>query len=188
VQNPSGRFLTKAHKIWEWQYCEEARIVYHLKGVVIDVYEVRNHANRPNCWTCTRIDPPLVDQGEICSMKDVALAVKSIISYLPRPPTKANPASFWEVIRAWGNDWMWDNLLITGDLDWIAALIADNSCVAVTDGSYMKEMYPNLNSAAFVLECSKGCGRLMGSVVEHTPDAGSYFGELLGIMAIHLIL
>ena len=75
-----------------------------------------------------------------------------------------------------------------GDLGWIAASIADNSCIAVMDGSYIKELYPYLNSAAFVLECSKGRGRLVGSFVEHTSNAGSYCGELLGLMAIHLIL
>ena len=42
--------------------------------------------------------------------------------------------------------------------------------------------------AAFVLECSKGRERLMGSFVEKTPNAGSNRGELLGLMAIHLIL
>jgi hypothetical protein len=83
---------------------------------------------------------------------------------------------------------MWDNLAITGILDWLAASIAVSSCVAVTDGSYMKELHPYLNSAAFVLECSKGRGRLMGSFVEQTPNAGSYRGKLLGLMAIHLIL
>ncbi len=45
-----------------------------------------------------------------------------------------------------------------------------------------------MNSAAFVFKCSKGQGRLMGTFVEVTPDAGSYRGELLGLMAIHLIL
>ena len=68
---------------------------------------------------------------------------------------------------------MWDNLVITGNLDWIAALIADSSCVTVTDGSYMKELHPYLNSVAFVLECSKGRGRLMGALVEQTPNTGS---------------
>jgi hypothetical protein len=83
---------------------------------------------------------------------------------------------------------MWDNLSITGVPDWVAASITDNSCIPVTDGSYMKELYPYLNSAAFVLECSKGRGRLTGSFVEQTPNAGSYQGELLDLMAIHLIL
>ena len=191
VQNRVGRFITKGHKIWEWQYNEDTMKVFHLKGMVMDVYEpslVRNYANRPNCWTRSRIDIPLVDRGEICSMKDMALVVKSIISHSPRPPAQVTPSTFWEVIRGWGNTWLWDNLSIMGDPDWIAALIADNSCVAVTDGSYMKELFPDLNSAAFVLECSKGRGRLMGSFVEHTPNAGAYRGELLGLMAIHLIL
>jgi hypothetical protein len=83
---------------------------------------------------------------------------------------------------------MWDNLSITGDLDWIAASIADNSCIMVTYGSHMKKLYPYLDSAAFVLECSKGRGRLTGSFMEQTPDAGSYRGKLLDLMAIHLIL
>ncbi len=101
---------------------------------------------------------PLVDQGEIYLVKDVALAVKSVVLHAPCPPTKAPPSSLWEVILGWGNTWMWDNLLFMGDLDWLAALTADYSCVAMTDGSYMKEKYPYLNSAAFVVECSKGHG------------------------------
>ena len=92
------------------------------------------------------------------------------------------------MLRGWGNTWMWDNLAIMGDLEWIAALIADNSCVTVTDGSCMKDLYLYLNSAAFVLECSKGRGRLVGSFEENTPNAGSYRSQLLGLMAIHLIL
>jgi hypothetical protein len=64
----------------------------------------------------------------------------------------------------------------------------DNRLIAITDGSYMRELFPHLNSAAFVLECTKGRGRLMGSFTEHTMNACSYRGELLGLMAIHLIL
>ncbi len=52
----------------------------------------------------------------------------------------------------------------------------------------MKEIYLHINSVAFVFECTKGRGRLWESFMEHSPDAGSYRGELLGLMAIHLIL
>jgi hypothetical protein len=52
----------------------------------------------------------------------------------------------------------------------------------------MKELYPNINSAASILECTKGRGHLMGSFVEHTKDTCSYHGELLGLMAVHHIL
>jgi hypothetical protein len=83
---------------------------------------------------------------------------------------------------------VWDNLRITGDTLWIAEAIADDSLLTITDGSYMKELYPNLNSAAFVFECTKGRGHLMGSFVKHTGDTCSYCGELLGLVAIYLIL
>jgi hypothetical protein len=69
---------------------------------------------------------------------------------------------------------MWDNLQIMGDIGWIAEAITDNTLLAITDGSHMKDLYLQFNSAAFVLECTKGRGRLMGSFAEHTTDACSY--------------
>ncbi len=83
---------------------------------------------------------------------------------------------------------MWDLLHISGDISWLEGSIAGNICMAVTDGSYIKEVYPFLNSMAFLFKCMGGQGCIVGSFVERTPDAGSYWGELLGLMAIHLIL
>ena len=56
------------------------------------------------------------------------------------------------------------------------------------DGSYMREMYPNICSAAFILECREGSGRIVGSFSEGSTHANAYRGELMGLMAIHLIL
>lgn len=56
---------------------------------------------------------------------------------LPAPPTP--PSNFW------------DNLTWIGDDDWLATAIADGTCMAVTDGSYMKDLYPNIQSAVVVL-------------------------------------
>ncbi len=60
--------------------------------------------------------------------------------------------------------------------------------VTVTDGSYIWELFPNLCSAAFVLKCSAGCGRIIGSFSKSLHVANAYRGKLLGLMAIHLIL
>ncbi len=105
------------------------------------------------------------------------LAVYSVVSSCTGPPVPAPLLDFWSVIESWGNTWLWDNLMIRGDISWLANSIADNSLTAVTDGSYMRDTYPHLKSAAFVFECTKGRGRLWGSFVEHSPDAGSYQGE-----------
>ena len=52
----------------------------------------------------------------------------------------------------------------------------------------MRELYPNVGSAAFVFECTNSTGRLIGSFSETTVSANAYHSELLGMMAIHLIL
>jgi hypothetical protein len=47
---------------------EEAKRVYHLKGMVMDDREtslVMNYANQPHCWTRSRIDVPLTLGGVI---------------------------------------------------------------------------------------------------------------------------
>ncbi len=60
--------------------------------------------------------------------------------------------------------------------------------MAVTDGSYIKEHFPDLRSAAFVLECTQGRGRLVGAFAEASASANAYRGELLGLMVVHLLL
>jgi len=79
-------------------------------------------------------------------------------------------------------------MLIAGGTSWVAQAIQDELLVAVTDGSYIKQLYPNVCSAAFILECRKGRGRIVGSFKEATAVANAYRGELLGLMAIHLLL
>jgi hypothetical protein len=83
---------------------------------------------------------------------------------------------------------VWDNVLIVGGFNWLHEAIRDSTLVAVTDGSYICELYPNLCSAAFVLKCAKGWGQLIGSFLDAQLVANAYRGELLGLMAIHLIL
>ncbi len=83
---------------------------------------------------------------------------------------------------------MWENLYWVGDDHWIAEVIEDGTLIAVTDGYYMKDLYPNIHSAALLLECTKGHGRLWCSFPEASEIACSYRGKLVGLMAIHLIL
>jgi hypothetical protein len=89
---------------------------------------------------------------------------------------------------SWGNTWLWDHVKITGGDHWIYQAITEGTLVVVTDGSYIREIYPDLCLAAFVLECSKRRGRIYGAFTESSWVANAYRGELLGLMAIHLIL
>ena len=52
-------------------------------------------------------------------------------------------------------------LTFVRDEKWIEEAIADNSCMVVTDGLYIRELHPNICSAAFMFQCSKGRGKLV---------------------------
>jgi hypothetical protein len=98
------------------------------------------------------------------------------------------PSSFLKVLQSWGNSWLWEHMSVSSGVAWLDKSISEGTLVTVTDGSYIRELFPNLCSAAFVLECSKGRGRVVGLFSEALLVANAYRGELLGLMAIHLIL
>ena len=50
-----------------------------------------------------------------------------------------------------------------GDDGWLEAAIHANTLAAITDGSYMQALYPNMNSSAFILENLQGQGRPTGA-------------------------
>ena len=60
--------------------------------------------------------------------------------------------------------------------------------MAVTDGSYIRELIPKVCYAAFVLECSEEKGRITGSFPEQSNNANAYRAKIPGLIAIHLIL
>ena len=114
--------------------------------------------------------------------------MKKVCSVAPPPIRPIAPTNFLDVLRGWGQTWIWDDLKVTGGTDWISQAISENCLLAVTDSSYIKEHYPELCSTAFILECSKGRGRLVGALAEASVAANAYRGELLGLMAVHLLL
>ena len=167
-------------------------LIYHYKGNRMDIYSRSlnpQYINRPNCFSTPSTNIQAAEMEDICTIKRMTPTIIGVQSSSKPAPPADDPESFWDVvIKGWGQTWLWDNISISGDSDWLAEAIRDNSLVAVTNGSYMQKMYPHLNLAAFVFECSRGRERLFGSFIEFTPDACAYRGELLGLMAIHLIL
>jgi hypothetical protein len=156
-----GDFKSKGYKIWDWRYDEKASRVNHHKGHVMDIYIlslVPGYIRRPNCWTRAQLGVPLEEKEEYCTVKQVSLGVYKVVFHSPIPQAMMDPTAFWDVVKSWGSTRMWDNLRIMGDTSWIAEAIADNSLLTIINGSYMKELYPSLNSAAFVFECTKDWG------------------------------
>ena len=83
---------------------------------------------------------------------------------------------------------MQHQLTSTGNDSWLKDAIRDGTLLAVTDGSFMSKRLSQVNSCAFILECTRGRGRIIGHYPEHSTAACVCRGELLGLLAIHLFL
>ena len=66
----------------------------------------------------------------------------------------------------------------------MAECLKNRTLVCVTDDSYQKEKTPNLCSAGWIMARKKTGRRISGLLVEESPKAGSYRGEMLGMLAI----
>jgi hypothetical protein len=182
-----GKFIAATHRIQHWAWDEDASTLHrlHWDDKTEDVFV---SGQKPNRFHYSHTQ----QQGKHNTVCLVESTLDGDHFQLTSAANFATPAStpltFREVLMSWGNSWLWDHLTITGGEFWMYQSITNGMLVAVTDGSYMQELYPNICSAAFVLECSKGQGRIYGAFTKATRVANAYRGELLGLMAIHLIL
>ena len=83
---------------------------------------------------------------------------------------------------------MWEDLTVTGEADWMKTAIKEATVTAVTDSSFMADLFPDVCAAAFILKCSQGRGTIRRSFTEWSEEANAYRGEIMGLMAIQLIL
>ena len=79
---------------------------------------------------------------------------------------------------------MWRDLRLDGSPEWVAESLRNKSLVCVTDGSYNKKEAPNVCSAGWTMTCRQSGRKISGTLVEVSPSADSYRGEMLGILAI----
>ncbi len=94
----------------------------------------------------------------MATVEDGLWGMKKVFSTTPLPIRLIPPNDFLDVLFGWGHSWIWDAFVVTGGTGWIVQAIEDNSLVAATDRSYIKEHFPALCSAAFVMEFIKGRG------------------------------
>ena len=185
-------FIHSGHKVWEWRFDEAGSRLLHVKAHTMDVYvpsQVPGYGRRPNCWTRSAPHDREIEECEVvCSVKEIGLAVHAICSSSSLAPLPPLPVTFWDVLVSWECTWMWDSVQLVGDMNWIADSITAGDCIAVTDGSYMRELTTEVCANAFFFENADRTCKLVGAFPERSETANAYRGELLGLMAIHLLL
>ncbi len=182
-----GEYVEETHRIHPWRWCQESNTLLHAAqgSDKMDVYS--NTIRKSNRYTKTA-SRPRQEMGKICSVVRIQPGMFHVTSTARRAPTVTPPTSFLDVLQEWGCAWLWKHMLIEGGTEWVANAIQDRSLVAVTDGSYIQQLYLHLYSAAFVLKCVNERSRIIRSFSESLATANAYRGELLRPMAIHLLL
>ena len=99
-----------------------------------------------------------------------------------------NDKTFVEFLKSWGGEWTWDGLKLSEDPLWVAECLKNKMLVCVTDGSYNKQVAPDVCSAGWAMACTQTKRKILGTLLERSNYAGSYRGELLGMLAIQLFL
>jgi hypothetical protein len=107
----------------------------------------------------------------------------------PRLPSiRSLAVSFWELLQSIGGEWMWEDAK-EGDTDveWVRDALINGTFIGVTDGSYDREKAKTVSCTGWMIVCKSSQRTLRGSFFEMSTKAGSYRGELLGLVADVLI-
>lgn len=84
---------------------------------------------------------------------------------------------------------MWENYYMPYGIDALIEAIASGTAIYVTDGSYSRKIRADIDGAGWLVYCRKLKKAVFkASFHEHCHTAGSYRGELVGLMATHLLI
>jgi len=86
--------------------------------------------------------------GNVATVRTTDPDVWSITGHSVCAPTKPQPLDFREVLLDWEHTRLWEDFRMADNADWITDAIRDNTLMAVTDGSYIKEIHPHLLCSA----------------------------------------
>ena len=144
-----GDFAHRGYKIWEWRVDHANGCLTQAKGARMTTYRLSSQAryfNRANRWDVHRRNQPVDSRGTLCTVDIVSATTVSIASELatPLPQLDEHHTNFLDVLATWGQTWMWDSLKVVGEENWIHGAIRRGTLRAVTDGSYIKELHPEI--------------------------------------------
>ena len=115
-------FLHDGYKKWDWRFCAQEQHLLHAHNGVMDVYIPTSSSHRQ--WKKALSGCDVMESGVPCSVRastEGRVAIASVMAAAPEPVSL--PESFLDVLREWGNTWMWDSLRLLGEDDGIELAI-----------------------------------------------------------------
>jgi hypothetical protein len=193
-----GKWLYSTHRQWHWFYDEDCDQMY-LKGQnsLPSITFARSGYSRTRSqqqYERSTLDqrPPL---GKPTS---VILVNENVVQRLyTGPPLVSDPSplptqtDFWTFLGSWGGTWMWRNVVNSADdpsdLEWLKHAMTMNTAIWCSDGSYDPYVAPDISGAGWIIFDTITRQKLYGDFFERSDQAGSYRGEMIGSLALHIL-
>ena len=109
-----GRFIGPTHRIWRWTWNMEDSTLHHLRadGVTEEVFASSRKPNRFHHLRCQ----PASHLRTICSVEPTLGGEGwHLTSSEPLVRPYQAPTSFLNILRSWGNTWLWEHLQVSGE-------------------------------------------------------------------------
>ena len=189
-----GKWIHPSHREWEWFFDVDHDVVERKSSAGISYYhpstgQRRTRSQQNYILTSTHNDGRL-PIGKPCTVSQTGTNTLRLLSHGPvlkEGPTK--PDNFFAFLKTWKGAWMWNNIVNEGvDLCWVVDALTSGTAIWVTDGSFNRPIAPLVSGAGWIMYCTTTKQKLYGSFFERSPKAGSYRGELLGLLAIHTLV
>ena len=192
-----GKWTSSTHRIWEWYYSPASDMLVQQVGNVFWAYlpcaeVIEQHTRgtqkyaRVGRWGGTSLIGLLPTSVRLC--QDYVLHLNPGNPGLTRPVATSD-TDFWSSVRSFGGEWLWEHTHTPLGIDALVDAIADGSAILVTDGSYFRNVRPDVDGAGWLVYCKIRRKIVFeGSCFEQNAQAGSYRGELLGLLAMHVLI
>ena len=94
--------------------------------------------------------------------------------------------SFLRHLRNYGGEWFREGLHTP--IEWMPEVMSRGMLTSVTDGSYIRHPAPNVCGPGWIIQDKLTGKKVKGSLAEWSSSAGSYRGEMLGMLAARVFL
>jgi hypothetical protein len=191
LSNPLGKWTGTTHRTWQWYYNRQADVIQRVTEEGTVFYAATGSRRTRGSHLYGRSHRALVQVvGVPASVEHLAGGQVRLLHTGSKfaVTDDAVDRSFWEFLKSWGGEWMWEHIEDPyEDTAWMAEALTNGTAVLVTDGSYDRKLAPRVSGAGWTFCCRRTQRIVRGSFYEVSPSASAYRGELLGLVALHTL-
>ena len=192
---PLGKWKVPSHRLWKWVLDTKRDILYCQTMTRVEYYTRVSYSTTRSGGSFARVgrvdylpyDGTPVDAQPTALCNFDGVTVRSGGEPFPIQPKCST--SFWQALETQGGSWMWERMTgDTEDVSWMATALTKGTLLMAADGSYNPNKSTLISGAGWIICCSRSGMRIQGQAYEKSTSAGSYRGEMLGLLALYAII